>query len=151
MCRRNIIVTTAYIFYTTSQPEFCRWQNRAHSSSKKMKIISFSLYLRFQMLVISAAGLLNSAIVSMSHEHSGYFGCQYTYAALGYALVPPGTVLLFDLVHSIVEVPWYVYLNTCLHALCASENAKITIFLHSRTCVLIRSGTKKHGKIRVFL
>ncbi|OXA60517.1 Major facilitator superfamily domain-containing protein 6-A [Folsomia candida] len=82
----------------TCQSDFVQW------------FISFICFVGIHtlgtMLVISAAGLLNSAIVSMSHEHSGYFGCQYTYAALGYALVPPGTVLLFDLVHSIVEVPW---------------------------------------------
>lgn len=58
------------------------------------------------MLVISSTALLNSAILSMSHEHSGYFGCQYMYAVLGYALVPPGIVLGLEWVHDMLDIPW---------------------------------------------
>ena len=49
-----------------------------------------------QMLLISAAGLLNVAILSMTHEHQGYFGCQLTYATLGFALFTPGAAHLFE-------------------------------------------------------
>jgi len=57
------------------------------------------------MLVISAAGLLNSAILSMSHEHSGYFGCQYTYGTLGFAIVPPAAAFLFEWIEP-MDIPW---------------------------------------------
>ena len=67
------------------------------------------IVLFFQMLVISAAGLLNAAILSMSHEHQGYFGCQLTYCVLGFAIASPLTAYLFEYLKEI-EVPWYVYL-----------------------------------------
>ncbi|CAG7665723.1 unnamed protein product [Allacma fusca] len=57
------------------------------------------------MLLISAAGLLNVAILSMTHEHRGYFGCQLTYAALGYALLTPSIAYLFEFLRDF-QIPW---------------------------------------------
>jgi len=48
------------------------------------------------MLLITATGLLNSAILSMSHEHAGIFGCQFWYGSLGYAIFAPVSVFLLE-------------------------------------------------------
>ena len=62
------------------------------------------------MLLISAAGLLNVAVLSMTHEHQGYFGCQLTFAALGFALLTPGAAHLFEYLKDF-EIPWYVCMD----------------------------------------
>ncbi|ODN00414.1 hypothetical protein Ocin01_06249 [Orchesella cincta] len=72
-------------------------------------IISFTAFVAVHalgtMLLISAAGLLNSSILSMAHEHSGFFGCQYWYAAMGFGIVPPVVTFLFQLIESL-DIPW---------------------------------------------
>lgn len=51
------------------------------------------------MLIISAAGLLNSAIMCSvhEHEHGEYLGCQFIYAALGFATFSPVVAFIFEL------------------------------------------------------
>jgi len=50
------------------------------------------------MLLISAAALLNSAMVSMvhQHEHGSYVGFQLIYGVIGFATLTPLTAFLFQ-------------------------------------------------------
>ncbi len=57
------------------------------------------------MMLITAAALLNGAILSMTHEHTGYYGCQLMYAGLGFAVFAPGIALAFELLKD-VQIPW---------------------------------------------
>jgi len=66
------------------------------------------------MFVISAAGLLNSAVLSMAHEHEhgSYFGFQMIFGTLGFAILTPLTAFLFETIQSSdwEPLPWLVTL-----------------------------------------
>jgi hypothetical protein len=68
------------------------------------------------MFVISAAGLLNSAVLSMAHEHEhgGYFGLQMIFGTLGFAILTPLAAFLFQTIQSADSepLPWLVNLIT---------------------------------------
>jgi hypothetical protein len=94
----------------------CKWSLKPFtvlaimSGYYDVSIFRFMNFSNFQMLLISAAGLLNSAVVSMvhEHEHGGYLGFQLIYGALGFAIMTPLFAFLFQYFQSSEweALPW---------------------------------------------